>query len=32
MPYFRKTEGTDAQLDDLAAYLDRNAGKADTAK
>jgi mono/diheme cytochrome c family protein len=32
MPYFRKTEVTDAQLDDLAAYLARNAGKADTAK
>jgi mono/diheme cytochrome c family protein len=32
MPYFRKTEVTDSQLDALAAYLDRNAGKADTAK
>jgi hypothetical protein len=31
-PYFRKTEVTDAQLDALAAYLDHNAGKADTAK
>jgi mono/diheme cytochrome c family protein len=32
MPFFRKTEVSDAQLDDISAYLARNAGKADTAK
>ena len=32
MPFFRKTEVSDAQLDLLAAYLARNAVKADTAK
>ena len=32
MPFFRKTEVTDAQLDALAAYLARNPGKADPAK
>jgi mono/diheme cytochrome c family protein len=32
MPFFRKTEVTDAQLDALAAYLARSAGKADTTK
>ena len=29
MPFFRKTEITDAQLDSLAAYLARNASKLD---
>jgi len=32
MPYFRKTEVSDADLDALAAYLARNAGKPDSAK
>ena len=29
MPFFRKTEVTDADLDALAAYLARNNGKQD---
>jgi hypothetical protein len=32
MPFFRKTEVSDAQLEDISAYLARNAGKADAAK
>lgn len=32
MPFFRKTEVSDAQLDDIAAYLARNAGKTDISK
>lgn len=32
MPYFRKTEVSDVQLDMLAAYLASNGGRAGTAK
>lgn len=32
MPFFRKTEVSDAQLDEVAAYLARNAGKTDAVK